>query len=175
MVLRADSPQGITTAIRLLSFISLIFLAVFIYLCFSIKQSYEALTWDVCPVEKVIKETKTHSSTSGTKTISSWTCYYTYQGQSYKTDKKGWGEFDSHKNTREVKHWQVYVNPKNPSEALLSQGLSASTWVMLSIFAATSFITTYLLFYLRALRKKNFSPQPPSAESRLRKDPSLSP
>ena len=169
------SPKDRMIILSILSFVSLISLAIFIYLCFSIKQSYESLTWDVCPVEKVIKETKTSSTNNDTKTTYSWTCYYTYQGQSYKTDKKGCGEFDSCRNTHELKHWQVYVNPKKPSEALLSQGVSLSSWLELILAGVFSFLWTFVLIRTLRLYKKQYWVKQPSPESRLRKDPSLSP
>ena len=133
-------------------------------------QSYEALQWKACPVQKVEKKVKSSHGRRGGGTSTSWVCHYTYRGVAYKTNEKGCGEFDSGRSTRQLKKWQVYVNPANPSEAVMSRGVSVWQWIGLAVLVLVTLALAVVFALMVRFYRRNFAGQPVKAEKKVRAD-----
>lgn len=77
-------------------------------------------------------------------------CQYHYQGKNYKTSEFGYGEDKEilYEKANSGKGFSVYVNPKEPSQAYMSQGNSIKVWIHIL------FWITVLFYFLSFLREK---------------------
>lgn len=78
-------------------------------------------------------------------------CQYHYQGKDYETREWGYGEKKSSLYEKAIsgKEVNVYVNPKEPSQAYLSQGNSIGVWFIIPFW-------TFALFYSLSQIRENF-------------------
>lgn len=119
----------------------------------AMRQSYDALQWEERPVERV--ERQVHQSSGFGRHSQSilWIGHYVYGENAYTTDRKGCGEFDSDRSTGRLDEWRVYVNPSDPSEAVMSRGGSALEWVKMAALVlgalASGFIFVLLVWFYR--------------------------
>lgn len=134
------------------------------------RQSYDALQWKSCPVQKVEKQVKRSHGRHGRSSRTEWICHYDYKGVAYTTDQKGCGEFDSGRSTRQLKKWQVYVNPANPSEAVMSRGGSVWQWAgLVGLVLVTVALAVVFALMVRFYRS-NFAGRPVKTEKKVRAD-----
>lgn len=96
-----------------------------------IAKTFDARDWPVVPCEIISAELKTHTDSDGTSYSFAIDYQYTYNGKTYQSDKYAFipqssGNRKSRfKIVNEYKQNQnpvCYVNPKNPSEAVLKRG-----------------------------------------------------
>lgn len=127
----------------ILAIFSCAFGAALVYHAKAMRQSYAALEWNVCPVVKVEEVRKVENqkplrhqkNTTRKKVTTTWICHYVYGGQSYQTKTMGLGDLYCGEVPRSLNDWQVYVNPDNPSEAVISPGGCTKAWVFLGALA----------------------------------------